>query len=209
MSFAETIKLIDNYKDGSIKEIQNEIKECALFRPPELTMTHLFNQSDLDELIQLNLSWAIPYDETIKWLAQFIGKRRVLEVYAGTWLYAKLLKDENVDIVATDLNSFSYSERKSTFTDVEKLNSIDAVIKYPTDVLLMCWPPKDYSSDKMDYQCLKEFKGDYFIFIGEFDGCTGSEELMNEINRNWKLSKTEIDYWNFKCSDHVSIFERK
>jgi len=199
----------------NIKIIQYKLQECAQAESSkEINLRYFFDTNNIIFHTNTNISWGIPYVDTIKQLAKFIGKQTVLEVYAGLGIWSWLLQEEGINVIATDKDPLSNFEcHKSTVTNVENLTSLDAVIKYPSDILLMCWPPPYTNSDSMDYECLINFKGNYLIFIGEINGCTGSEKLMKEINDSWiQVADIKISYWHLPMSnynDDVYLFERK
>lgn len=118
-----------------------------------------------------NYAWAVPSRNTIKRLVEFIGNDSVLELGAGSGLWAHLLQLKGVDIIPTDNKS---EPCHRYFTDVENLDVEAALEKYSDrKVLLVCWPRMSF----YESQLIGRPK---VIFIGENDdGCTGTIVIPN------------------------------
>ena len=69
-------------------------------------------------------------------LADWIGKRKVIEVMSGCGALAKILIDNIIDIVPTD-NMNCQSEWQQVWCNVEKFDCLDAIQKYKDRDLLI------------------------------------------------------------------------
>jgi hypothetical protein len=87
-------------------------------------------------------SWGNFEDKFVDEMADWIGNRRVLEVFAGNGLLAKKLRDRGIDITPTTLFQSHDQHEKGMHCEVEELSAIQAVHKYAADmdILLMAWP---------------------------------------------------------------------
>jgi len=114
-----------------------------------------------------------------------------------------MLKNAGVDIIATD-SCTEISTGTPIFAEIVKMTADDAVGHFQNaNVLLSVWPRGFLDS------ALKNFKGDYFIFVGEICGCTGYIDTDDEDCDFTQL--VEIDgYVPFiGIHDIVVIYERK
>lgn len=152
-------------------------------------------------------SWAVPNQEALECIAEF---GPILEVGAGTGYWAHMLEKLDVDVVAVDRhpphpssqNAFGHVTR---FTQVRRGNS-RSPLKYPGRTLMLCWPP--YRRN-LAYDALTYYSGEYLIFIGEQNGCTGNWRFFEELDTNWKHVRYQsIPQWPGMC-DGLSIYRRK
>src|SRR5206468_3458872 len=87
------------------------------------------------------VSWSFMDYNALKRLAEFINEinKEVLSVGSGRgWIESLLQKIVNPKIIATDNNTWDYSD--NTFTEIEQIDAIDAIKKYNTEILMMIWP---------------------------------------------------------------------
>lgn len=97
------------------------------------------------ELIQLMQSHGMYATATVlfsKAFGAWIGNRRLLDPLAGRGWLAKGLREQGVDVIATD--DASWIKKRHTFlTEVEIMDALDAVKKYAeeVDVVLFSWAP--------------------------------------------------------------------
>lgn len=121
--------------------------------------------------------------------------RRVVEMGAGTGLWARILSQLGINVIAfdtflsnhdSDSDSVTYNTKpdffdviKGSVSDLEKLDTRN-------DILLLAWPPLQ---NKMDTSSLKAFNGMDLIYIGELGGCTGSLEFCDVLSKSWKFVK--------------------
>jgi hypothetical protein len=138
--------------------------------------------------------WAIVAMDWTERLADYIGKRYVLEVMAGCGWLASALRNHGCTVVATDSYDW-YSDHKKyrLVTDVWRMSALEATRKYAdwSDIILCSWPPmgSNHFDKALDVWGHKKT----VIFIGESHGCTGSKTFFNyfqsiEVHSipNWK-----------------------
>ena len=151
-------------------------------------------------------SWAVPDNEAIKIL---IEMSPIIEIGAGSGYWAYLVRKKGAEIHAFDkyLKEKNKYNHKKTWTkikygDENTLLSFDQMY-----TLFLCWPPYN---DPMAFNCLKKYKGNYLIYIGEeFGGCTGDDDFHKELTENWDLIHSHfIPKWA-GIYDALNVYERK
>jgi GNAT superfamily N-acetyltransferase len=144
-----------------------------------------------------NVSWAIPTENVIKKIKNFIGGSRVLEIAAGRGLWSKILQNYGVHVTPID-NFSGYGNKninkEQLYTKIPYMTSEDAVKTYSADVLLIIWPP--YECD-MAANAVKLFKGNKIIYIGEGSGgCNANDDFFGTLGGNWQeVDKIGKGYW--------------
>lgn len=153
-------------------------------------------------------SWAVPNDEALQTIAKY---EPIVEIGAGTGYWASILKDQlNVTIQAFDqsppalgLVKNKYHVNTSQFTEV-RVGGPEVVRQHYGYALMLSWPPynQDFASE-----CLKLFEGDTLIFIGEVNGCCGTDNFFEQLS-NWKISeRVQIPQWP-GIHDELIIYRR-
>lgn len=164
-----------------------------------LSNTKVFNER---EKLTKKYSFAIPSEKALQTIAKYGS---ILEIGAGTGYWASLLKDMNVDIVATDLGrSYGF---ETFYTDIERLSAIDAIKNHPQRNILSCWACYD---QKWVYDALMESSCNYWIVIGEGQGgCTACDEFFNELEKTFEeVERVYIPNWTM-IHDYLTVWKRK
>ncbi|UQS87158.1 SAM-dependent methyltransferase [Nicoliella spurrieriana] len=124
--------------------------------------------------------WAYISAPFTKAIADFVGNDHVLEVMAGNGYISKGLRNNNVNVVATD--SLEWVQENETgkhlVTNVEKLDAMAAFHKYESsvDTIIMCWSPDGVPIDWELLQAIRQSPRDIrLIVIGEKNGATNSK----------------------------------
>lgn len=105
-------------------------------------------------------------DSLIREMADFIGGRKVLEVFGGNGYLASLLSEHGVDVHSTTIFRSHDGHDRGMYFDVEEAEASAAISAYgaTSDVLLMSWP----TADEAALQALKAWGPDKpVIYIGE------------------------------------------
>lgn len=183
------------------KDPGNEASNNFLFRE---IYTHnymhvLLNETSLNKIVNFIVSKNTNY---------------VLEVCAGMGLLAALIKSYGVPVIATDIlhqsEAFFYENNtiklcSNDFSIVEQMSSVCAVKRFPTNILICCWP----SPNALRY-CLPFYKGKYIIYIGELGGEACETQLFfNELEESFNCID-EVEILNFyDMHDRCLIYERR
>jgi len=145
---------------------------------------------------QKNYSFCIPDKDVIDMIKNH--SNNILEIGAGTGLWAKILQSNNVDIIATDSLDTVYTNYYEKFwLPVEKIDCVGAVKKYrDVEALMLVWPqPNNITSF---VKAIKEFKGNKVIVVTE-----GKELYFPDPEQSWKMS------WELVESKPLSSFPSK
>jgi hypothetical protein len=158
------------------------------------------------------ISWAIPYENAVKEIASFVGNQLVVELGAGTGIWAALLAREGVNIKAFDVKGFEHEyndSRKGLYFPVEILspNKIKIRLDYlKPEVLFFCWPSYDLPWAN-DY--LTAILPNKVVYIGEgCSGCTGDENFHDTLRDKYHGKYVWIPHW-LGLHDHVNLLERR
>ena len=127
--------------------------------------------------------------ELIDALVEYLHGKKVLSVMSGSGYLEKHLKDNGIDIIATDNYNWA-NFRPEYFNDakengVEDMDAVEAVNKYGdwADIILLCWPP--YMDDGA-YNVLMEMRNHpdtIMLYEGEdIGGCTANDEFFLEAD---------------------------
>lgn len=126
--------------------------------------------------------------ELIDALVEYLHGKKVLSVMSGSGYLEKHLKDNGIDIIATDNYKWA-NLRPEYFNDarengVEDMDAVEAVKKYGdwADIILLCWPYMDNGA----YDVLMEMRNHpdtIMLYEGEdIGGCTASDEFFLEAD---------------------------
>jgi len=164
-----------------------------------------------------NFAWVYITMELLDQIVKFVGKCKILEVAGGNGLLGSLLLSLGCHITITDLFtggyiniSTSYKDKRRRFSPyIEEISGPNAVMKYQdANVLLLCWPPQD----NMAYNCLKLFRGNKVVFIGEYDGyevsLNGDASFFSLLKKEWNVEKIIITNW-YGIHDELFLYSRK
>lgn len=132
--------------------------------------------------------FALLTQEWINDFAEWIADKKCLEIMCGCGALSKILKDKNIDIIATDNFSWDASEanwniNKNYWTEIEDIDCIEAIEKYKDrDVIIMSWAYMDDTA----YRCLLKMRevnpNMVMVVIGEsYGGCTADDNFFESI----------------------------
>lgn len=153
--------------------------------------------SSLQFHTRYSLSHQLPLRENITQLQAICQQKKVLEIGAGMGLWARLLSDAFVDIVATD--SWDWQWPDFGYWPVAKLDWLEAIRQHSDcQVLLMIWPPSNPPASL--FEAIDEFQGTDIVLIGEAGGVTGGEALFH------KLEAEYLAFWREECPGIVRSY---
>jgi len=153
-------------------------------------------------------SFAIPSPQAVAAIAEHIQDRKLLELGAGTGLWASLLSAIGVPVAAVDNHSWNGNVpiQHGLWYPVEHSDAKAAVTKYADHTaIFFCWP--DYDKP-WAAEALRHFQGDRLVYIGEGDGgCTGDAEFHAQ-RYHWREKEViDIPQWP-GIHDAVHLYER-
>lgn len=118
----------------------------------------------------------------IKELAAMIGDRRTLEIAAGDGTLSRFLRDEGVDVVATDDHSWSHSIEFPD--DVERQDAISALDEHRPQVVICSWPP---AGNDFEHQVFETASVELYVVIA-------SQHAFASGNWNAYSEQTDFEY---------------
>lgn len=145
-------------------------------------------------------SWAVPCQEAITAIKTFVGDGTLLEIGSGTGLWAALMREAGVKVIATELtltdNSYGHDKQ---YTQMEIMDCYQAMEKYADkcDVIMYCWPSyKELWTGHSLAQWIVKYNKNKVISIGEDGGgCTGDDVFNNIVCTNNEV-RVEIPQWD-------------
>jgi hypothetical protein len=169
-------------------------------------------------------AWSVPTDEAIEAL---VRHSPLVELGAGTGYWAWLVRNAGGDIVAYDVNppgqpgeNTWHSEARTCFTPVGS-GSIEVLSDHVDRTLVLCWPPysdqdrpttlagkKAHLRECMGYQALRHWKGERFVYIGEWRCCTAGWAFHDLLERDYRwVSWLKLPSWP-GVDDYLTVYER-
>lgn len=145
--------------------------------------------------------YAVPTPTTIAAIAGFFEERRVLEVFAGLGLWASLLQDAGLSIVATD----AALPQAEPYVPIELSEAPQAVDAHPEcGGLLLIWPPRDVPAA---HRALTRFAGDRLVVVGDHR-FIADPPFHEELDRGWTLArKVPLPSWP-GLNDEARLYRR-
>lgn len=151
-----------------------------------------------DDLVQ-EFAWGIPNQDAIRTIA---AHGPILEVGAGAGYWAWLLRQADVDVIATDKDA----PAEEPWTPVWAASAQDVVTDYPDRTLLMVWPT---STSNWPTAALGAYQGETLIYVGEGrNGCTAGEPFHRMLYDDWQLEKAVDIPTYFGFRDRLEVWRR-
>jgi hypothetical protein len=209
-------------KEPEIEALYREIREAGPRDPRGwalLPPLHLIREVPRRRRFMQRYGWAVPTPEAIDAITAFVHEDRLLEVGAGTGLWAYLLSGRGLSILATDDFSWAGPERgrhaslpsgfavdPGRFFPVERVDSEAAVKRYADRRgLLLIWPPPDRD---MAFLALAAFTGDKAVYVGD-PNASADRRFHEELKLRWLLrNRVAIPNWP-GIHDAVYLYGRK
>lgn len=176
------VKMMDLYDMVANKEIPEKI-------PSEFTNQYSsFSFSILREHFIKIQGYPFVTKDWIKELSKLLRGKKVLEVMCGLGTISYALKNEGIDIIATDDISWkeTWKNAYNHYCEIEELDAIEAIDKYGKDIdyIIMSWPPYE---DPIAYKVLQKMrevnKDAAIIYLGEgYGGCTADNLFHYRVN---------------------------
>jgi hypothetical protein len=160
------------------------------------------SQFDRRRAFVASYAWAVPTPEAVELIASALAGRRVLEVCAGNGLWAMLLADAGLEVIATD-GAIPGQVRHFEVRQVEALAAVQAY--RCCEALMLCWPP---FKDACAVRALRAFEGDRVLYVGDAR-FTADRDFHDELDAHWRLvDEVPLPSWP-GTRDAARVFERK
>lgn len=173
-------------------------------------------------------AYAIPSEEALTRIRSF---GPIVEVGAGTGYWAALLRQWGTIVDAYDIHATAYAlrlqagsawEGQDVFNSstnasneyhgdtpaftVVKTGGPEKIKRHPGSTLLLCYPPPH---DPMAERCLKLYKGDTLLYVGEWRGNTGTRDLEAVLLREWQLEeRLSLPAWGSEANS-LMVWRRR
>jgi hypothetical protein len=168
------------------------------------------------DFVQPKFGYGVPDRDGLEQLIDFINAnniKQILSIGSGVGFVESIInKLSGANVICTDaFLSHSTVEhiKQTSWSNVEKLNHKDALDKYGynIDCVFLNWPSMDeWPTETVKIAKQKNIK--YVIYIGETSccPCTGSDEMLEFLDNNFKNSK-EIYFNTFNgINDLITIY---
>jgi hypothetical protein len=153
-------------------------------------------------------TWAIPTEGALALLARYSP---IVEMGAGTGLWASMLAARGADVVAFDAEPPNivknhWHDRTEIFFPVQP-GTPEVLANFPDRSLFLCWPPYNTA---MASECLDYYRGQHVLYIGEGKwGCTATDDFHETLENDFNMIEyTDIPQWN-GIHDRVEAWRRK
>ncbi len=108
----------------------------------------------------------------------FIEDNNVLSIMAGNGLLEYLLKLKGVDMTITTKSNDKWGIKPySREIKILNMDYIDAINKYPTQILMVSWIPPNMNV----LNIFDKFKGDKLIILGEVQGASATNDFYDKL----------------------------
>ncbi|WP_194834292.1 hypothetical protein [Nocardia sp. XZ_19_369] len=166
-------------------------------------------------ILQAAYAYAVPSPESIGWLAEFSGGRRVLELGAGRGYWAGQLAARGVDVAAFDVeppNSTANVSFPGAAGQLDVWHPVGGLVEFEAElngdcVLFLCWPPG--WGDPVASRALAAFEargGRRLVYIGEpKGGKTGDDAFFDRLSERWSMESADtqhVSWWNLADVAH-------
>lgn len=202
----------DKFESG--RNFEHALVEISIYMKENFNAA-LYSPDRVFEAFLWLSSYAIITKPWLKDMAVILKDKKVLEVACGNGMLTKGLRDEGIDVIATNHDVSTNADGYSIFVsrpwidDIEIIDAVEAVYKYGKDVdyILLSWPPYN---NKLDLSILKAMRkvnpNCILIIIGEeVGGYTGSIDFYNSV-RNAVPKRLEM-FANLKFKTRMAVHD--
>ena len=178
----------------------------------DLNARHAAGEWVYDQRTAFNTTyaWAVPDPMAIATIVASAGSRTIVEIGAGTGLWAGLLAAAGAHVEAWDATpvgrgSHYHPTARGTFHPV-RVGSVEALRGHVDPVLLLCWPPH---RGRLAADALAVHPGDVLVYIGERrGGSTADPDFFEALDAGWTCT-LEIAQPNlFGCHSRLTTWTR-
>jgi hypothetical protein len=181
---------------------QLEIERFNMDGPIEIIM-------DRDEYVG-RYAWTVTDPDSVAFVAEHCPERLLVDPMAGTGYWAYVLGQLGIDVVCYDQNppgsgGNGWHSDEVAWVPVDQMACADSVPKHPDRVMLLAWPPFNMPAG---YEALAGYQGHKVIYIGESDGCTGTDEMREILEDEWTevACHQPVQWWGLH--DRIYVYER-
>lgn len=151
---------------------------------PEFYEPSFLRQFAIREVIVKLQGYALVSHQWINPLADYLSGHKCMEIMCGLGAISASLQKKGIDIISTDNGSWDDRWKNNVWTEVEKIDAVEAIRKYGADIdyIIMSWAYMDDTA----YRCLQAMRevnpNCKMIVIGEdWGGCTADDSFFDSI----------------------------
>lgn len=211
------IKIENKYKDMSFTDKETICRilisglkhDVIPIKYPDFMLDSMSFFALRDTIIQ-EQGFALVSKEWIEPLAKFIGNKKCLEIMAGCGSLSYALKEQGINIIATDNFSWNVGsvwDTVNTWIDIENIDCVEAINKYGADIdiIIVSWPYMDDNAYKSLLKMREINPKTMMIYIGEGQcGCTADDNFFETMK---EVKNKDIDYINTKYQKWYGIHD--
>lgn len=186
------------------------------------TFKQIRHAEPFEDMHRYNQGYACPTTKAVQAILSYSS--HILEVAAGSGHWGYELQEAGADIICTDKYGNDnpdnwWNNIHTRWCDVEQLDAVKAVQKYPDRDLLIVYPPLSDIHDAFPFahqhsrwqtKMLEAFTGRYIFYVGEWEGCTGTDSFHHRLDRDYNLVESfrlpTLLKWVY---DTLYVLERK
>jgi hypothetical protein len=148
--------------------------------------------------MQRCFAWAIPGPEAV---AEIARHGPVCEIGAGTGYWARMLRDQGVDVAAYDREPYLNWHCDGHWSEVLQGDGTMAA-RHPDRTLLLVWP-----DDGADHAALQAYAGRTVITVSE--ECCQDDRARERLVAGWDLAgEVQVPQWP-QLHDALEVFTRR
>ena len=165
--------------------------------------TNIYSDYYLRDAYNRKYGFSLISQETIDVIKKYDP---ILEIAAGTGYISKMLFDNRVDVIATELGTKKYEFEVGSLFKIEELEARDAIEKYLDRNILLSWPCYHGLWSEL---FLPLIKNQYLIYIGEGDGgCCATDEFFSILNKEFRIIEEFSIPKFFGIHDYLTVYKR-
>lgn len=204
--------LIDELSpDERYKLIPDTVEESKIMKK---TIKKLKMESAEDTIWRKITGYANLNFEFIKALAKKLDGKKVLEIMSGNGLLSYMLRENGVDVFATDIAPDKYNDyiamRSGNYGDIKRIDAVSAVKKYGSNVdyLLCSWPPQGEVEIIHALEAFNKIKKQaVLIYIGEDKGGVNATneffDRLDIVDEMHKINSLHVS--NINSNDKIRM----
>jgi hypothetical protein len=151
------------------------------------------------------LAFGVPSAEAIEEIAQHGA---ILEIGAGTGLWANFIAKRGIDVIAIDSYVGKYADEETSLEPrhhpVVRLDAREAMRRWPDRTILMVWPDRQNTVGENVATAMRP--GQTLLHVGESLGCTGTPGLDAALRDAFSRGRDlDVSVWD-DLHDCLTVF---
>lgn len=183
---------------------------AALLAEAPATAVGILGAWDFREECCHRYAWAVPSDDA---LSALLALGPLVEPFAGTGYWSRLLRDRGGDVVASDEappgsgrdNCWHERPGAAAWTAVRTERAAVTTAEHSDRALFMCWPPNHEPDAAL---ALRAYRGSAFAYLADRH-LSADATFYAELAADWVCVRTiPVPRWR-GCGDSLTIWRRR